>query len=53
METTPYAEPMAESNDNQSFELKEIINKYINTLPELQKSISFLALFKAVASEVC
>jgi len=42
METTPYAEPMAESSDNQSFELKEIINKYINTLPELQKSILLL-----------
>ncbi len=39
IETAPYAEPHAESSDNQSFELKEIIYKYINTLPEIQKSI--------------
>lgn len=42
METVPYAEPSIEGNHNQSFELKEIIQKYINTLPELQKSILLL-----------
>lgn len=42
METTSFAEPSNDGNENQSFELKEIINKYINTLPELQKSILLL-----------
>lgn len=42
METTSYAEPSNDGNENQGFELKEIINKYINTLPELQKSILLL-----------
>ena len=42
METAPYAEPSTEGNLNQNFELKEIIQKYIDTLPELQKSILLL-----------